>query len=269
MAADDTAFVGSVPAVYEELLVPMIFAEPAQRLAATIAATRPKTILETAAGTGVLTRALVKQTTSSRITATDLNDPMLQEAAKLCKSKRVTWQVADALDLGFPDDSFDVVACQFGVMFFPDRPKGYAEALRVLRPAGTFVFNAWDRVEANPAWHAVTDALIGATPEEPLDLFRRVPYGYHDPAIIRADLQEAGYDDIDLQTMSAVSHSTVEDAARALCQGTPMMAAIEAHSSMTVDAATAIAAKALRDEFGDGPFDAPISWLQVSARSTS
>lgn len=268
MATDDTAFVGSIPEVYEQLLVPMVFAEPAQRLAAAIVATDAGDILETAAGTGVLTRALVEQSQAS-ITATDLNDPMLQEAARLCDSKRVHWQVADALNLDFPDGSFDAVACQFGVMFFPDRPQGYAEALRVLRPGGTFFFSAWDRIEANPAWRAIADALIGTAPEEPLDLFRRVPYGYYDPAVIRADLEKAGYDDIDITTMRAVSHASIDEAARAICQGTPMKVAIDAHSSMTVDRATAIAATALRDEYGEGPFDAPISWLQVSARATS
>jgi SAM-dependent methyltransferase len=266
--ADDAAFVGSIPAVYEELLVPMIFAEPAQRLASVIAATAPKTILETAAGTGVLTRALVDKTKAS-ITATDLNEPMLQQAATLCKSKRVTWQAADATDLDFPDESFDIVGCQFGVMFFPDKPKGYAEARRVLRPGGTFFFSAWDRIEANPAWAIVADALIEATPEEPLDLFRRVPYGYYDVARVRADLEVAGYDEIDVEVLKSVSHTNVDDAARALCQGTTLKVAIEAHSSMTLASAAAIATKVLRDEYGDGPFDAPISWLQVSARSTS
>ncbi|MGN6722441.1 MAG: class I SAM-dependent methyltransferase [Marmoricola sp.] len=268
MAAEDTAFVGSIPAVYEQLLVPMVFAEPAQHLATAIVATDPKDILETAAGTGVLTRALVERSDAT-ITATDLNDPMLQEASRLCDSDRVHWKVADALDLAFPDGSFDVVACQFGVMFFPDRPRGYAEALRVLRPGGTFFFSAWNRIEANPAWQAIADTLIATAPEEPLDLFPRVPFGYYDPAVIRADLEKAGYDDIEVTTMGAVSHSTVDEAARAICQGTTMKAAIEAHSSMTVDRATEMAGRALRDEFGEGPIDAPISWLQVSARATS
>jgi len=268
MAAGDAAFVGSIPLIYEQLLVPMVFAEPARQLADAVAATRPKGILETAAGTGVLTRALVERCDAA-ITATDLNDPMLQQAAERSTSDRVHWQVADALDLPFPDDSFDVVACQFGVMFFPDRTQGYAEALRVLRPGGTFFFSAWNRIDANPAWRAITDALIAATVEEPLDLFPRVPFGYYDEGVVTADLQAAGYDDITIDVIGSVSHSTVDEAALAICQGTTMSVAIDAHSSMTQEAALAIATKALRDEYGDGSFDAPISWLQVSARVRS
>lgn len=268
MAVGDAAFVGSIPEIYEQLLVPLVFVEPARSMAAAIAALDPQDILETAAGTGVLTRALVEATTAT-ITATDLNDPMLAVAAGLCSSERVAWQVADALDLGFPDDSFDVVACQFGVMFFPDKPRGYAEARRVLRPGGTFFFNAWNRIEANPAWHLISDALNEACPEEPLPFLRRAPFGYFDPDAIRRDLQAGGYDEINIQTIAAVSHSTVDETARAVCQGTPLQLAIEAHGSLTVDAATALAVKALRDVYGDGSFDAPISWLQVSARAAS
>lgn len=268
MAAGDTAFVGSIPAVYEELLVPMIFAEPARRLADAIAAAEPGEILETAAGTGVLTRALVERTAAT-ITATDLNAPMLQEAASLCASDRVTWKVADATELEYPDAAFDAVACQFGVMFFPDKPKGHAEALRVLRPGGTLFFNAWDRIEANPAWRVVSDALVDASPEEPLHFLRRAPYSYFEPEVIEADLRKAGCDEIVVEAMTGTSRSSVEETARAICQGTPLRMAIEAHGSMTVEVATALAAKALRDEFGDGSFDAPIGWLQVSARSIS
>jgi len=138
MAVTDSAFVGSIPEIYERLLAPMIFAEPARHTAAAVMANRPTAVLETAAGTGVLTRALV-ESGAANVTATDLNQPMIDLAKSLCRSPTVRWQVADALDLPLPDRSFDVVVCQFGVMFFPDRPRGYAEARRVLRPGGAYV----------------------------------------------------------------------------------------------------------------------------------
>ena len=266
MAAGDTAFVGSIPALYEQLLVPLIFAEPAHRLADAVHVADPQDILETAAGTGVLTRELVDRTTAT-ITATDLNGPMLEEAAKRCDSDRVTWQVADAMETGLPDAAFDVVACQFGVMFFPDKPRGYAEARRVLRPGGTFAFNAWDRIEANPAWRVTSDVLNEAVPEEPLPFLRRAPYSYFDSDAIRDDLRAGGFEDITVERLTGISRSTPEETARAICQATPLRMAIEAHTSLDVADATAIATRALRDEYGDGAFEAPISWLQVSARS--
>jgi SAM-dependent methyltransferase len=265
MTADDSAFVGAIPRIYEQLLVPMIFAEPARHLAGAVLATGPSEILETAAGTGILTRALVNGGAVS-VTATDLNEPMLQAAAERCPSPLVRWQVADALDLPLADGSFDAVVCQFGVMFFPDRPRAYAEALRVLRPGGAFLFTAWDRIEANPVWQIVNDALNAASPGQPVEFLRRAPYSYFDPELITADLRAGGFDSISIETIGGISQSTAADAATATCQGTPLRMELDAHPVLSVAEATVIAADALRREYGEGPFTAPISWLQVSAR---
>ena len=128
MAATDKLFAGSIPELYNRLLVPLIFEPYARDLAGRIAQVKPKDLLETAAGTGVLTRAIVSQLpVDTRIVATDLNQPMLDHAAtKQSHPDRVIWQQADALTLPF-DREFDVVACQFGVMFFPDKINGYSE----------------------------------------------------------------------------------------------------------------------------------------------
>jgi SAM-dependent methyltransferase len=266
MESGDAAFVGAIPAIYERLLVPMIFAEPARHLAAAVLATDPDDILETAAGTGALTRELVRQGDAS-VTATDLNEPMLRSATELCGSSRMRWLVADALDLPLPDGTFDVVACQFGVMFFPDKPRGYAEALRVLRPSGTFLFNAWDRLEANPAWRVVNDAL-NEVAEVPIEFLRRVPYSYSDPDVIRLHLQTAGFDMITIDYIEGTSRSTADEMAMAVCQGTPLSMELARHPDLGIERATAVAADALRRQYGEGSITAPISWLQVSARSS-
>ena len=151
MTATDKLFAGSIPELYDRLLVPLIFEAYAQDLAERIAITRPQAVLETAAGTGVLTSAMASRLPAqSRIVASDLNQPMLDRAAtKRGLEGRITWRQADALALPFEDRAFDVVACQFGVMFFPDKVKGYSEARRVLRPRGRFFFSAWDRISDN------------------------------------------------------------------------------------------------------------------------
>jgi ubiquinone/menaquinone biosynthesis C-methylase UbiE len=141
MTSLDKQFTGSIPQMYQRFLVPLIFEPYARDLAERVAAVGPATVLETAAGTGVLTRALAARLPAqAQIVATDLNQPMLDLATLITPADaRLTWRQADALALPFADQSFDVVACQFGVMFFPDRIRGYKEAFRVLKPGGRFM----------------------------------------------------------------------------------------------------------------------------------
>ncbi|MVU83782.1 methyltransferase domain-containing protein [Nocardia sp. ET3-3] len=262
--AGDTSFTGSIPEIYDSLLVPMIFEEPARLLAAAIEAVDAVDILETAAGTGALTRVLASLG-GHDIVATDLNEPMVTAAAARSTSPRVRWQVADARDLPFPDRRFDVVACQFGAMFLPDKVAGYAEARRVLRPGGLFAFNVWDRLETNAVAQIITDALCAAAPDDPLEFFRRTPYGYYDLDRIRDELAAAGFERITGEYLTATSHTTPETGAIAFCQGTPLRGEIERHPSLTLESATTIATTALRNHYGPHPFDAPIRWLQLTA----
>ena len=190
--------------VYDAYLVPLIFEACAADLAERAALRSPRALLEIAAGTGALTRALTSTLPeSARITATDLNQSMLDQAARHGTSRPVTWQKADALALPFPDAAFDTVLCQFGVMFFPDKRAAFAEARRVLQPGGTFLFSVWDRIEDNEFADVVTDALAELFPHDPPRFMARTPHGYHDPETIRADLAAAGFDsDVETVTVS-------------------------------------------------------------------
>ncbi|MET3961370.1 SAM-dependent methyltransferase [Marmoricola sp. OAE513] len=266
---DDAKFVGAIPDIYERLLVPMIFRAPAVGLARLVGARAPADVLETAAGTGALTRELLRECPGAQITATDLNPPMLSAGAARTDPAAVTWQQADALDLGFADASFDIVACQFGVMFFPDRVAGYAEALRVLRPGGVFAFNTWDRIENNVVTHVIEEALAAAVPDSPIRFMSRTPHGYFSPDQVVADLHAAGFDEPQISAVDGIGRTTASEAAVAFCQGTPLRVAIEAHPTLTVPAATQIAEAALREHFGDGPIDGSIRWFEVIAESGS
>jgi SAM-dependent methyltransferase len=265
VTSGDIAFTGSVPELYERLLVPQIFLEPADRTAATVAALEPGDVLETAAGTGVVTRALRRRLPDAVITATDLNDTMLAEARSRDEDRSVRWQQADAQDLPFEDQSFDVVVCQFGVMFLPDRVRGYAEARRVLRPDGTFVLTVWKGLEANELARVVTDVLATAAPDAPPDFFRRTPYGHGDPDHLAADLAAAGLSG-EVVDHDAVSIATAEDAAVAYVQGTPLARQIESTPGLDLRRATEVVRDALHDRYGSGPFGSPIGWLEVRAR---
>ena len=166
MSEVDKVFAGSIPDIYDSYLVPLIFEAFAADLARRVAAGDPGSVLETAAGSGVVPRALAPLLAKdARYVVSDLNQPMLDRAAhRQDADARIVWQQADALALPFDDARFDVVCCQFGVMFFPDRVAGYREALRVLKPGGRFVFNAWDRIEENitPNWQQTTSKLASS-----------------------------------------------------------------------------------------------------------
>lgn len=259
-------FVGSIPVLYERLLVPMIFREPARRMAQDITETEPATILETAAGTGALTRELASRCRSADIVATDLNQEMLDVAARRQhEANGVRWQQADALDLPFATASFDAVACQFGVMFFPDRVQGFAEARRVLRPGRPFFFSVWDRIEVNEIAHAVLAALRAPPHVGTFDFMERVPHGYADPDRIRADLETAGLGVVAITTATGTCVTTAQDAALAYCQGTPVRYEIDADGRLDLISATAAVSEALTARFGSGSFTATTQWLEVRA----
>jgi SAM-dependent methyltransferase len=265
----DRSFAGSIPQLYERLLVPLIFAPYAADLAARVAARQPRSVLEIAAGTGVVTREMARRLPSDcDIAATDLNRPMIDHAAALGTARPVRWGEADAMKLPFADASFDVVVCQFGAMFFPDRPLAFAEARRVLRPGGALLFSVWDRIEANELAHEVTLALEPLFPDDPPRFLARTPHGYHDASRIAADVALAGFHQgaTRLETIALRSIAdSPSGAAVAYCQGTPLRNEIEARGAASLDQATQYAAQAIAGRFGSGPVDAAIQAHVVSA----
>jgi ubiquinone/menaquinone biosynthesis C-methylase UbiE len=262
MSATDVVFAGSIPALYDRHLGPLLFEPHARDIAARAAALGPRRILETAAGTGIVTEALARALPDAEIVATDLNQAMLDVAAERVQSTNVRFQQADAQALPFPDAGFDLVLCQFGVMFFPDRVGAYREVRRVLKPGGRFLFNVWDRIENNPVTATVGGAIAARFPEHADSFYRRVPFGYHDKARIEADLREAGFKEITIETVALTSRVGARHAAIGLVQGTPLRAEIEAHG-VDLDEATDAAAAALAALDGR---DAPMSAHVVIAR---
>lgn len=255
--ADDTDRVsqGSIPALYDRHLGPMLFAPYAQDLAARLADLRSGEILETAAGTGIVARALVAALPDAvTVVATDLNQPMLDHAATRLSSGRVRWQQADAQALPFPDASFAAVLCQFGAMFFPDRPKAFAEARRVLKPGGRYLVSVWDRIEVNEFAATVVGAVAALYPRDPPMFLARTPHGHHDTAALQAQLEAAGFAGVTVDTVETDSHAPdAGSVAIGYCQGTPMRGEIEAHGPEALAAATEAAAAAVAVRFGSGP----------------
>jgi SAM-dependent methyltransferase len=266
MSEPSTVFTGSFAEVYDRYLVPMDFAPYARRLAERVSAVAPRRVLETAAGTGVVTRELVRILPPEiSITATDLNQPMIQLAQSKLDNDRLRWRQADALNLPFADGEFNVVVCQFGVMFFPDKLRGFREALRVLRPGGHFFFNVWDSFEANSNGSLrIAARVIGPIlGREPVSLLSPP---YHDEPTIRSDLGAAGFPDIQVERESEPSRAgSAREAAIIVCQGSMLRAAIEAHDQGRLDEITDRVAEALRVRFGTGPVEGTTQALLVRA----
>jgi ubiquinone/menaquinone biosynthesis C-methylase UbiE len=270
MSAGDKLFAGSIPENYDRYMVPLIFESYARDLARRAAALSPKAVLETASGSGVVTRALAPGLSlDASYVVTDLNQPMLDYAAARQNSDdRISWRKADAQVLPFDDATFDLVCCQFGVMFFADRPSAYREARRVLRPGGCFIFNAWDRIEENEFADDVTRALAEFFPSDPPRFMARTPHGYHNTALIRSDLAKAGFSNVTIETRTEESRGpSARLVAVAYCQGTPLRNEIEARGADKLEAATEHAATALARKHGNGEVAAKIQAHVIMARA--
>jgi ubiquinone/menaquinone biosynthesis C-methylase UbiE len=268
MPETDKVFAGSIPENYDRYMVPLIFESFAQDIAQRAAATSPRAVLETAAGSGVVTRALAPRLSpDASYVVTDLNQPMLDyAAARQVTDSRIRWLKADAQALPFEDAAFDLVCCQFGAMFFPDRQAGYREAKRVLKPGGCFLFNVWDRIEENVFANDVTNALAEVFPNDPPRFLARTPHGYHDTALIRSDLEQAGFSSVAIDTRADQSRaSSPRHAAIAYCQGTPLRNEIEARDVAKLEAATDHAALKIATRHGSGEIAAKIQAHVIAA----
>ncbi|AIS02278.1 class I SAM-dependent methyltransferase [Streptomyces glaucescens] len=245
-----------MPAAYEQYLVPVVFRPFAEDLAERATALHPRRVLELAAGTGVLTASLLAAAPVAEVTATDLNEAMVAFGAT--RVPGAVWRQADAQRLPFPDGAFDLVVCQFGVMFFPDRVEAFTEVRRVLAPGGRFLFNTWGPLAAHGFEAALQAGLERAFPADPPQFFRTVPHGCADPAVVAAGLTAAGFTVEDEQelTLQGRARST-SDLVTGYLTGTPVRAAVEECADGTAVRTTVIQEVTAR--LGPGPVTAPMT----------
>ncbi|MGC2202502.1 MAG: methyltransferase domain-containing protein [Stellaceae bacterium] len=251
-------FTGLFPERYDRLLVPLLFEPYARLLAERVGDVASADLLEIAAGTGVVTRALVKALPQMvAITATDLNQPMLDQARTHPGMERVSWRQADALALPFPEKSFDAVVCQFGVMFFPNKTAAFREAWRVMRPGGWLLFSVWDRREESPLGYIASQVVSSLLAVHPASL---VAPEYHDTETVRADLAGAGFGSITAEVLRLPSRAaSARDGAIRFCHGSMIRTAIEARDP-------GLLAAAFAERFGEGPIDAPMQAILFTCR---
>jgi SAM-dependent methyltransferase len=258
---NDKTFAGSIPKLYDTYLVPLIFESYATDMVNRLNSRPLSKVLEIAAGTGVVTRAMASGLPESvSIVATDLNQAMLDEAAAIGIDRPVEWRQADAMELPFPDETFDAVVCQFGVMFFPDKPKALSQAWRVLKPGGIFIFSIWDKLAENEFADTITTALESLFPDDPPRFLPRAPYGYYDFSVVEQDLANGGFTATPrIDTIAVRSRATSAlIPAIGYCQGCPLKNEIESRDPLRLDEATNFAAEAIAKRFGQGAVDGKI-----------
>jgi len=262
-----SAFTGNIPENYDRYLGPMFFHRCAEDLASRIADKPTKKILEIAAGTGIATRHIRDQLPRAcHITASDLNGDMLKHAEKkFSADDNVVFQVADAMALPFDDAQFDVVTCQFGVMFCPDKVQTFREAQRVLTPGGRLLFSVWDALAHNPL-PRTTNEMLDEFFDGDAPAFLHVPFSYHDQAQIRADMEQAGFTDVQFTTLQGeCAFDDPHHAALGMVTGSPLRIEVEQHGEDAIDNVIEKISAGLKEKFGERDCRVPMRWTVISA----
>ena len=253
-------FVGGIPENYDQGLGPYIFLEYADDLARRASQAKPGHVLELACGTGILTRKLRDALSpDALLTATDLNAPMLGIAKqKFDTGEKVTFKTADAMALPFEDADFDLVICQFGVMFFPDKQASYREAGRVLRSGGRYLLNVWGSMAENPFSECANDVTKHFFPDDPPG-FYKVPFGYAEQSTVMADMKAGGLQNITCETITF--QKDVADwalFAHGIVYGNPLIAEIKARGGVEPEEVEQSVLSSLRERFGPEPSSMPL-----------
>lgn len=260
MADTSVQFVGSIPENYDHGLGPNIFADYAEDLAVRAGRIGAGSVLELAAGTGIVSRKLRDVLAPEvKLVVTDLNPPMLDVArSKFHVGERVEFAEADAMALPFTDAEFDVIVCQFGVMFFPDKVASFREAARILRPGGHYVFNTWGTMSANPFSEIGHEVTARFFPENPPG-FYRIPFSYADPEAVVSDLKEAGLLDTEHHTVRLQKTvADLEGFARGLVFGNPLIAEIQQRGGINPDDVMSAIVDEFRSRMGPEPITMPL-----------
>jgi len=219
-------------------------------------------VLEIAAGTGRVTRHIRELISpKARLIASDISEEMLAVAKKKLSHLDIDWQHIDAQQLPFSDNSFDLVICCFGYMFVADKPKAFAEAYRVLRQGGHFIFTTWDKLENNPA-SFTSQCMAKQYLEEPLPASYDLPTSMSDENVIRSLLQDTGFSKLFIEKVKLFSASpSAKEAALGFVEGGSDYDEIRKRKPGSIDEIKIKLEKELADQLGDEPMTVPISAL--------
>jgi SAM-dependent methyltransferase len=258
-------FRDSMPEAYDRYLAPIVFRPFAEEVAQRVSARSPRRVLETACGSGVATRALHAALPETRIVATDISPDMVAFAEARSPGAGIEWVAADAQALPFADGSFEALVCQLGLMFLPDKQRGFAEARRVLADGGAMLATVWRPVDDNPPVAAKVAALGALFPDDPPRFFE-LPHGYHDKQRIEADATAGGFTSVAFDDVTLISRAeSAEDYARGFVYGSPLRHELAARSA-DMEAAVARIAATVAAVAGETPCDLELAATIITAQ---
>jgi ubiquinone/menaquinone biosynthesis C-methylase UbiE len=264
---DDAAYIGTIPEQYHRGIGPVLFEPYARHTAERVKARGPDRLLETACGTGIVTRRLHEVLPEgARLVASDLNEPMLNVARKTVgRAPRVEWVRADMCKLHFADNEFDVVVCHFGLMFVPDKLAAVREARRVLKRGGSLLLTTWAPLERNPVVKVAHHAIASVFPEDPPQYLARAPFGYGDPDILTELLIAGGFRDVVVDVVEkATAAPSAYELAVGLIEGYPLVDEIRLRDEARLPAVLGAVTNAIARRFGAGPVNSRIAALVAS-----
>jgi SAM-dependent methyltransferase len=267
---DAATFTGTIPIDYDKCLGPMIFVDYAADIAQRAAHHHPARVLETAAGTGIVTRALRDLLPAgATLTATDLSAAMLAIARRKFRAEEgVDFQPADATALPFADASFDTVVCQFGLMFFPDRDQSIREVYRVLAPGGRYLFSVWDSLRHN-SFGRIAHATVASLFRTHAPSFLDVPFSCHSIDPLKEALIASGFTDVAIAVVGREKEISAATLGRGLVYGSPLVDQIPARGNVTPDRVADAITQALQRELGAEPRRMRLQAIVFSASKPS
>ncbi|AMY07518.1 Demethylmenaquinone methyltransferase [Luteitalea pratensis] len=266
MTDQATAYAGPIPAQYDDKLRPMFFEPYARDIVSRMPSTATR-VLEVAAGTGIVSRALLRALPpTASLMVTDLQPGMLDvAAAAIGNDPRVEIRQADALSLPFGDAQF-VVVCQFGVMLFSDKIAGLREIRRVLTPGGAFLMNTWGSLEDNPVAGSAHEEMARAFPDAPPQ-FLSIPFGLHDAGVITGFLHHAGFSYVQSAVVECTAESrSAHAAAMGVLCGTPLFTQLQQRGVDDPRRLVDVVAARLAREGGFAPMRLPMKALVFTAQ---
>ena len=251
---------GSGPESYERYQVPSVFAPLARMFLQRVRLQPGQHVLDVACGTGIIVRqAAPILGPTGHLVGVDLNVNMLDVAREhaLTDGASVEWRQGDAASLPCSDSEFDVVICQQGLQFFPDKGGALREMYRVLKPGGLVAICVWRAIEHSPCHLAIARALGRHASEEVARRFQS-PFSFGDRAVLDALMTEAGFRDVEIRVEVVMRRlRPPEESIPGLLASTPVGPEVAALDRHTRDAIVQDVAAALSGYRGEGGLTVP------------
>ena len=263
-------FAGSVPENYERYLVPTIFSPWAVLLVDIAAPQLGERVLDVACGTGIVARLVAGRVgPGGKVVGLDSSPAMLAVARSVSpiSGAAVEWSEASALAIPFPEATFNLVLCQQGLQFFPDRPAALREVHRVLVPDGRLVLSVWRAIQYSPGFAILAEALARHVSSE-AGKAMQTPFSLGEVDELRTLVVAAGFRDVTIRSaVKSLRFPSPEDFVRRYVAGSALAGLVAQVSPDIPEALLGDVRQELHNHVDDEGVAFPIEAHVVAARS--